>query len=207
MWLYKTLLCYWNWKVFVNVQEPWRKHSWPSDPVLWHSFNHCKNIFLIHSCLKKTGGPTSILCRNCYSCSTYIIPTSGRILSLGSWCFFSSKLVAKIFQSVLYDVFPRLFGYSQSRVFALRQFDKNGRWWSNFDILCFNFSIPSKKRKMSFEFAALVEVLVAGTNIADESFCFKVDKTWKQICQLSEYLEGRRMFYIKELIWIEPSNS
>ena len=41
--------------------------------------------------------------------------------------FFFSKLVAKIFQSVLYDVFPRLFGYSQSRVFALRQFDKNGR--------------------------------------------------------------------------------
>ena len=35
----------------------------------------------------------------------------------------------------------------------------------------------SKKRKMSFEFAPLVEVLVAGTNIADESFCFKVDKT------------------------------
>ena len=154
---------------------------------------------------KKTGGPTSILCRSCYSCSIYIIPTSGRILSLGSLCFFS-KPVAKIFQSVLYDVFPRLFGYSQSRVFALRQFDKNGRW-SNLDILCFNFSIQSKKRKMSFVFASLFEVLVAGTNIADESFCFKVDKTWKQICQLSEYLEGRRMFYIKELIWIEPSNS
>ena len=51
---------------------------------------------------------------------------------------------------MLYDVFPRLFGYSQSRVFALRQFDKNGRWWSNFDILCFNFSNQSKKRKMSF---------------------------------------------------------
>ena len=60
---------------------------------------------------------------------------------------------------------------------------------------------------MSFVFASLFEVMVAGTNIADESFCFKVDKTWKQICQLSEYLEGRRMFYIKELIWIEPSNS
>ena len=81
---------------------------------------------------------------------------------------------------MLHDVFPRLFGYSQSRVFALRQFDKNGRW-SNLDILCFNFSIHSKKQKMSFVFASLFEVMVAGTNIADESFCFKVDKTWKQI--------------------------
>ena len=44
-------------------------------------------------------------------------------------------------------------------------------------VLCFNFSIQSQKRKMSFVFASLFEVMVAGTNIADESFCFKVDKT------------------------------